>query len=77
MFGHKTGRMRCLMGSRQTLDELRTEFGRNRFLAMPIAGTLGWTAAGVLGAFLPVGPAALALFIIGGAILWLGVCSAA
>jgi hypothetical protein len=61
------------MGVGQTLDELRREFGRSRFLAMPIAGTIGWTVAGVLGAVLPVGPAALALFVIGGAIFWLGV----
>jgi hypothetical protein len=46
-----------------TLDEQRTEFGRSRFLAMPIAGTIAWSVVGVCGAFLPVGLAAWVLFI--------------
>lgn len=61
------------MGTGQTLDGQRAEFGRRRFLAMPVAGTVGWAVAGVLGAVLPVGAAALALFLIGGGIFWLGV----
>jgi len=34
------------------LSELREEFGRSRMLAMPIAGAICWSAAGVFGAVL-------------------------
>jgi hypothetical protein len=47
----------------RTLDEQRAEFARNRFLAMPIAGTVVWSVIGIGGAFLPVGLAAWLLFI--------------
>ncbi len=50
------------MSTDRTLSELRAEFGRSRFLAMPIAGTVAWSAAGVFGAILPEGPASIALF---------------
>ena len=56
----------------RTLDDQRTEFAQNRFLAMPIAGTIAWSAIGVCGAFLPVGLAAWALFIGTGSIFGLG-----
>ena len=56
----------------RTLDEQRAEFARNRFLAMPIAGTIAWAVIGVCGAFLPVGLAAWALFIGTGSIFGLG-----
>jgi len=56
-----------------TLSELRADFGRHRMLAMPIAGTIGWTAAGILGALLPVKAAALAMFICVGMVFLLGV----
>ena len=47
----------------RTLNELRAEFGCIRILAMPIAGAVAWSAAGVFGAFLPEGPASFALFV--------------
>jgi hypothetical protein len=61
------------MSSNITLRELRSEYGRRRFVAMPIAGAIGWSAAGVLGALLPTGLAALSMFICVGMIFWLGV----
>ena len=48
-----------------TLRELRADFGRNRFLAMPVAG--------VLGTMLPTGSASIALFICTGATFPLGI----
>jgi hypothetical protein len=62
-----------MMSSEITLHSLRTDFGRRRFLAMPIAGTIGWSIAGILGWLLPPGPASIALFICVGMIFWLGV----
>jgi hypothetical protein len=58
-----------------TLDELRIDFTRRsgRGLAMPIAGCLHWTAAGILGAVLPLGPACWALFLCTGTIFPTGV----
>jgi hypothetical protein len=56
----------------RTLSELRAEFGRSRFLAMPIAGTVAWSATGVLGAILPERTASFALFFCTGAIFPLG-----
>jgi hypothetical protein len=56
----------------RTLDEQRAEFARNRFLAMPIAGTIAWSAIGICGMFLPVHQAAWALFIGTGSIFGLG-----
>ena len=58
--------------SDRTLGELRAEFGSSRFLAMPIAGTVAWTVAGVLGAIQPEEPASYALFVCTGAIFPLG-----
>ena len=47
-----------------TLSELRAQFGRSRLLAMPIAGTIAWSVAAVLGAMLPdEDSASIALFI--------------
>jgi len=60
------------MSNNQTLGELRAEFGQSRFLAMPIAGTLAWSVAGILGAILPTDSASLALFICTGFIFPLG-----
>src|SRR5260370_38269285 len=54
------------------VDEQRGEFASNRFLAMPIAGTIAWTLIGVGGAFLPVGLAAWVLFICTGMIFGMG-----
>ena len=42
----------------RTLEEQRVEFSQNRFLAMPIAGTIAWASIGVAGAILPLGLAA-------------------
>jgi len=50
------------MSNDQTLGELRAEFGQSRFLAMPIAGTLAWSVAGILGVILPADSASFALF---------------
>jgi len=50
------------MSTDRRLSELRAEFGRSRFLAMPIAGAVAWTAAGVFGAILPERQASIALF---------------
>lgn len=61
------------MSADRTLQDLRAEFGRSRFLAMPIAGTIAWAAVGVLGAVLPVMAASWALFICTGAIFPLGI----
>jgi hypothetical protein len=55
-----------------TLDEQMAEFGRGRFLSMPIAGTIAWTIVGVAGAFLPVPLASWVLFICTGMIFLLG-----
>ena len=52
------------MSTDRTLNELRLEFGRSRFLAMPIAGIAVWSAAGVFGAILPdADSASIALFL--------------
>jgi len=60
------------MSTDRTLTELRAEFGRSRFLEMPIAGTIAWSAAGVFGAILPEGSASIALFACMGSIFPLG-----
>lgn len=60
------------MSADRTLQDLRAEFGRSRFLAMPIAGTIAWAVAGVLGAMLPVEAASYALFMCTGSIFPLG-----
>lgn len=60
------------MTDQRTLDELRADFARSSFLAMPIAGTVAWTVAGVLGALLPEEQASFALFFCTGAIFPLG-----
>ena len=60
------------MATDRTLSELRAEFGQSRFLAMPIAGTVAWAAAGVFGAILPEDSASIALFFCTGAIFPLG-----
>ena len=50
------------MATDRTLRELREQFGRSRFLAMPIAGAIAWSAAGAFGAILPADQASIALF---------------
>lgn len=61
------------MSASPTLEELRSEFGRSRMIAMPISGAIAWTVVGVCGALLPQGVAALALFICTGATFPIGV----
>ncbi len=61
------------MSSNPTLRELRAEFNRSRMIAMPIAGTVAWTVAGVLGTILPVDSASIALFVCTGMIFPLGI----
>ena len=56
----------------RSLDEQRLEFSRNRFLAMPTAGTIAWTIIGIAGMFVPTGLAAWILFIGTGSIIMLG-----
>lgn len=48
------------------------QFARNRFLAMPLAGTLAWAVVGIAGLMLPTGAAALVLFGATGSIFYLG-----
>jgi hypothetical protein len=60
------------MPTERTLSELRAEFGRSRFLAMPIAGAIAWAVAAVFGSRLESGPAAIALFLCTAAIFPLG-----
>ena len=55
------------------LSAQREAFARRRFLAMPLAGALAWTAAGIAGAVLPLAGAVWALFITTGAIAYLGI----
>ncbi len=61
------------MSSGIALEELRAEFARRRLMAMPIAGTVAWSVAGVLGYVLPEPAAAIALFFCTGMIFPLGV----
>lgn len=55
-----------------TLEQQRAQFSQSKFLAMPIAGAIMWTAIGIAGAVLPVGLAMWALFIGAGMIFSLG-----
>jgi hypothetical protein len=56
-----------------TLPELRAEFGNSRFIAIPIAGAIAWTVAGILGSQLREGPASLVLFVCTGMIFPIGI----
>ena len=55
-----------------SLDQQHQSFMKNRFIAMPIAGTIAWAAIGVAGALLPMRLAAWAIFIGTGMIFYLG-----
>jgi hypothetical protein len=55
-----------------TLDEQWKQFSGNRFLAMPLAGTMAWAIVGVSALFLSVQVASLVLFIATGSIFYLG-----
>lgn len=56
----------------RSLEVQLDEFSRRRFLAMPLAGAIAWSAIGVAGALLPAPLAALVLFAATGAIAYLG-----
>src|SRR4051812_45761651 len=58
---------------RTSLDTQHAEFLDNRFLAMPIAGAVAWTAIGIAGALLPITLAVWAVFIGTGMIFYLGI----
>jgi hypothetical protein len=55
------------------LDEQREEFIRNRFMAMPIAGTIAWIVVGICGATLPPAWQVWSLYLATGSIFGLGV----
>jgi hypothetical protein len=57
---------------RVSLDAQHAAFLDNRFLAMPIAGAIAWTAIGLAGALLPLGLAVWAVFLGTGMIFYLG-----
>jgi hypothetical protein len=61
------------MATDRSLSDMRAEFGKSPLIAMPIAGTIAWAVAGVLGGFLREGPASIALFMCTGAIFPMGV----
>ena len=54
------------------LDLQWAQFAQSRFLAMPIAGTIAWTAIGIAGIFLRPSLYALVLFGATGSIFYLG-----
>jgi hypothetical protein len=56
----------------RSLDEQRAEYADRRFTAMPIAGTIAWTASGVAGWLMPPVAAVWTLFIATGSIAYLG-----
>jgi hypothetical protein len=56
----------------RSLEEQRREFASNRFLAMPLAGLIAWTIAGICGAVLPPFSAVMVLFGAVGSIVYLG-----
>jgi hypothetical protein len=56
----------------RTLEEQRREYVRRRFLAMPLAGILTWTAIGIAGATLPRPQAVMAVWFGAGSIFFLG-----
>ena len=58
---------------RLSLDAQHAAFLNNRFLALPIAGTVVWAAIGVAGALLPMRQAVWAIWIGTGMIFYLGI----
>lgn len=55
-----------------TIDEQLAVFRNNRFLTMPITGTIVWIAIGIAGAFLPTNLAVLSVYVGTGMIFYLG-----
>jgi hypothetical protein len=60
------------MTTSRSLDEQRVEFARRRGVAMPLAGLIAWTVVGIGGAILPAILEVWLLFIVTGAIAYLG-----
>jgi hypothetical protein len=60
------------MTASRTLEVQREEMKRQRFLAMPLAGTIAWFACGIAGMFLSSFNAAIFIFIATGMIVYLG-----
>lgn len=56
----------------RSLEEQRRDFSRNRFLAMPIAGTIAWAIVGIVSPFVSTAVAAWVLFIATGMIFLMG-----
>jgi ethanolamine transporter EutH len=54
-----------------TLDQQREEFSQRRFLAMPLAGAICWSIAGISSIFISTYVAAWVLFIATGSIVYL------
>ncbi len=54
-----------------SLDQQRAEFSQRRFLAMPLAGAICWSIAGITSNFVSTHVAALVLFIATGSIVYL------
>ena len=61
-----------IASTNRSLEVQREEWSRRRFLAMPLAGAIAWSIAGVAGAFLPPVYAVWTLFIATGCIAYLG-----
>jgi hypothetical protein len=61
------------MTTPRSLEDQRREFASRRLLAMPLAGTIAWTVAGVAGALLSPVQATWTLFIATGSIVYLGI----
>ena len=57
----------------RTLEEQRADFAHRRFLAMPLAGTVGWMVIGIAGALLSPRAQVLTLWIATGSIFYLGI----
>lgn len=55
-----------------SLDDERTQFSRQRFVAMPIAGLMAWLVIGIAGTYLAVDQAAFILLVVSGMIFPLG-----
>lgn len=59
-----------------SLDAQHAAFLANKFLAMPIAGAIAWTAIGIVGALAPLATAVWAVWIGTGGIFYLGLAVA-
>jgi hypothetical protein len=57
----------------RSLEEQRADFANRRFLAMPLAGTVGWMAVGIAGLLLSPRGQVLTLWIATGSIFYLGI----